>query len=86
MDMQLKQKDHSVQADRLTLTSKVADTVEDMNKKLLTKEMKLREEMQERYLQLERVLLIKPIDLTILKDVGSTCFRIWPHIWNSSGF
>jgi hypothetical protein len=29
--------------------------VEDVNKKLLTKEIKMREEMQDRYLGLERV-------------------------------
>jgi molybdopterin converting factor small subunit len=55
MDILLREKDHASQADKLSLTSKVADTVEDVNKKLLSKEIKIREEMQERYLQLERV-------------------------------
>ena len=55
MDILLREKDHANQADKLNLTSKVADTVEDVNKRLLSKEIKMREEMQERYLQLERV-------------------------------
>lgn len=55
MDIILREKDHANQADKLNLTSKVADTVEDVNKRLLSKEIKMREEMQERYLQLERV-------------------------------
>ncbi|XP_048759107.2 serine/arginine repetitive matrix protein 2-like isoform X4 [Ostrea edulis] len=56
MDILLREKDHASQADKLNLTSKVADTVEDVNKKLLSKEIKIREEMQERYLQLERLI------------------------------
>lgn len=56
MDIILREKDHANQADKLNLTSKVADTVEDVNKRLLSKEIKMREEMQERYLQLERLI------------------------------
>ena len=55
MDLLLREKEHSAQADRINLNSKVADTVEDVNKRLLSKEIKIREEMQDRYLQLERV-------------------------------
>lgn len=55
VDMLLREKEHVSAAERMTLTTKVADTVEDVNKKLLTKEIKMREEMQDRYLGLERV-------------------------------
>lgn len=55
MDMVLREREHVGQADRLALSSKVADTVEDINKKLMAKEIKIREEVQDRYLQLERV-------------------------------
>lgn len=55
VDMLLREKEHLSAAERMTLTSKVADTVEDVNKKLLSKEIKMREEMQDRYLNLERV-------------------------------
>ncbi|XP_033753404.1 putative leucine-rich repeat-containing protein DDB_G0290503 isoform X3 [Pecten maximus] len=56
MDMVLREREHATQADRLTLTTKVADTVEDLNKKLMEKDIKIRGEVQDRYLQLERVL------------------------------
>ena len=59
VDMLLREKEHVSAAERMTLTTKVADTVEDVNKKLLTKEIKMREEMQDRYLNLERVRLLK---------------------------
>ncbi|XP_063444881.1 paramyosin-like isoform X3 [Mytilus trossulus] len=56
VDMLLREKEHLSAAERMTLTSKVADTVEDVNKKLLSKEIKMREEMQDRYLNLERLI------------------------------
>ncbi|XP_060080757.1 paramyosin-like [Ylistrum balloti] len=56
MDMVLREREHATQADRLALTTKVADTVEDLNKKLMEKDIKIRGEVQDRYLQLERVL------------------------------
>ncbi|CAC5385012.1 unnamed protein product [Mytilus coruscus] len=56
VDMLLREKEHVSAAERMTLTSKVADTVEDVNKKLLSKEIKMREEMQDRYLNLERLI------------------------------
>ena len=56
VDMVLREKDHAAQADRLQMTAKVTDTVEDINKKLLAKEMKIREEIQQKFLQLEKVL------------------------------
>ncbi|KAK3091323.1 hypothetical protein FSP39_018929 [Pinctada imbricata] len=56
IDLLLREKEHSAQADRINLNSKVADTVEDVNKRLLSKEIKIREEMQDRYLQLERLV------------------------------
>ncbi|KAJ8318613.1 hypothetical protein KUTeg_003704 [Tegillarca granosa] len=56
LDMMIREKDHATQTDRLQLMSKVADSVEDVNKKLLTKEIKIREEMQDRYLALEKLI------------------------------
>ena len=55
VDMVLREKDHAAQAERLQMTSKVTDTVEDINKRLLAKEMKIREEIQQKFLQLEKV-------------------------------
>lgn len=55
VDMVLREKEHAAAADKLQMTSKVTDTVEDMNKRLLAKEMKIREEIQAKYLQLEKV-------------------------------
>lgn len=67
VDMLLREKEHVNAAERMTLTTKVADTVEDVNKKLLSKEIKMREEMQDRYLNLERVCLVN--HLQVLNDV-----------------
>ena len=58
VDMVLREKDHALQADRLQLNAKVTDTVEDVNKRLLSKEMKIREEIQAKFLQLEKVLCV----------------------------
>ena len=55
VDMVLREKDHAAQAERLQINAKVTDTMEDVNKKLLTKEMKIREDIQAKYLQLEKV-------------------------------
>lgn len=55
VDMVLREKDHAAQAEKLQMTAKVTDTVEDLNKRLLSKEMKIREEIQAKYLQLEKV-------------------------------
>ena len=55
VDMVLREKDHAIQADRLQMTAKVTDTAEDINKRLLAKEMKIREEIQAKFLQLEKV-------------------------------
>ena len=61
VDMVLREKDHAIQADRLQMTAKVTDTAEDINKRLLAKEMKIREEIQAKFLQLEKVLLCSPL-------------------------
>ena len=55
VDMVLREKDHTAQAEKLQMTAKVTDTVEDINKRLLSKEMKIREDIQGKYLQLEKV-------------------------------
>ncbi|KAL4240116.1 hypothetical protein ACF0H5_000910 [Mactra antiquata] len=56
VDMVLREKDHAAQAERLQINAKVTDTIEDVNKRLLSKEMKLREEIQSKYLQLEKLV------------------------------
>ena len=58
VDMVLREKDHTAQAEKLQMTAKVTDTVEDINKRLLSKEMKIREDIQGKYLQLEKVSLV----------------------------
>ena len=60
VDMVLREKDHAIQADRLQMTAKVTDTAEDINKRLLAKEMKIREEIQAKFLQLEKVKQCSP--------------------------
>jgi hypothetical protein len=57
VDMVLREKEHAQQAERLQLNAKVTDTVEDVNKRLQAKEMKIREDIQSKYLQLEKVLV-----------------------------
>lgn len=61
VDMILREKEHSQQAERLQLNAKVTDTVEDVNKRLLAKEMKIREDIQSKYLQLEKVEIVQKV-------------------------
>jgi len=58
VDMVLREKEHAAQAERLQLTTKMGTTVEDVNKRLTAKEMKIREEIQAKYLQLEKVGIV----------------------------
>ncbi|CAG5124920.1 unnamed protein product, partial [Candidula unifasciata] len=54
LDMTHREKEHSLENEKLRLQGKLTETVEEMNQRLLNKEMKLREELQEKYVQLEK--------------------------------
>ncbi|KAH3863811.1 hypothetical protein DPMN_026811, partial [Dreissena polymorpha] len=56
VDMVLREKEHAAQAEKLQLNSKLSGTVEDVNKRLTAKEMKLKDEIQAKYQQLEKIL------------------------------
>ncbi|XP_050391480.1 coiled-coil domain-containing protein 154 isoform X2 [Patella vulgata] len=56
LDMLQREKEHEVETEKLRLEGKLTESVEDVNKRLLTKEMKLREELQDKFLQLEKVI------------------------------
>lgn len=55
MDMIHREREHAAETEKLKLHSKLTETMDEMNKRLLTKEIKLREEIQEKHLQLEKV-------------------------------
>lgn len=54
-DLMQREKEHEANTERLKLQNKMAEMVEEVSRKILAKEMKLREEAQEKYLQLEKV-------------------------------
>nr|KAG5702448.1 hypothetical protein BaRGS_027535 [Batillaria attramentaria] len=56
MDMIHREREHAAETEKLKLQSKLTENMEEMNKRLLTKEIKLREEIQEKHLQLEKVI------------------------------
>ncbi|KAL5018368.1 hypothetical protein ScPMuIL_004090 [Solemya velum] len=56
VDIAIREKEHMAQTERMTLTTQVSDTVEEVNKKLLAKEIKIREELQDRFIQLEKMI------------------------------
>ena len=55
LDMIAREREHVAESERLKLQAQLAEMVEDVNKKILTKEIKLREEIQDKSLQLEKV-------------------------------
>ncbi|KAL8561223.1 hypothetical protein ACOMHN_024479 [Nucella lapillus] len=55
LDMIHREKEHSSETDKLKLQSRLTENLDEMNKRLLTKEIKLREEMQQKQQQLEKV-------------------------------
>ncbi|CAG5131423.1 unnamed protein product, partial [Candidula unifasciata] len=57
LDMTHREKEHSLENEKLRLQGKLTETVEEMNQRLLNKEMKLREELQEKYVQLEKLII-----------------------------
>ncbi|XP_012944188.1 mediator of RNA polymerase II transcription subunit 12 [Aplysia californica] len=56
MDMIHREKEHSAENEKLRLQGKLTETVEEVNKRLLTKEIKLREELQEKFNHLEKMV------------------------------
>ncbi|XP_046362158.2 paramyosin-like isoform X4 [Haliotis rufescens] len=56
LDMIAREKEHKTESDRMKQQAKVAETLEDINKKILNKEIKLREEIQDKHVQLEKLM------------------------------
>ena len=55
LDVIQREREHAVETERIKLQSKIAEIAEEVSKKMLQKEMKLREESQARYAQVEQV-------------------------------
>ena len=55
MEVMQREKEHNQETDKLKMNSKIGDISEEVSKKLMQKEMKLREEMQSKYSELEKV-------------------------------
>ncbi|GFO32100.1 neurofilament heavy polypeptide-like isoform x5, partial [Plakobranchus ocellatus] len=56
LDMMHREKEHAAENEKLRLQGRMSETVEEVNKRMLAKEIKLREELQEKYSQLERII------------------------------
>ncbi|KAK3782928.1 hypothetical protein RRG08_016307 [Elysia crispata] len=56
LDMLHREKEHVAESEKLKLQGRMSETVEEVNKRILSKEIKLREELQEKYNQLERII------------------------------
>ena len=50
-----REKDHNAETERLRMQSKLADISEELHQRLLQKELKLKEDMQRKYEELEKV-------------------------------
>ena len=50
-----REKEHAAETERIRLQSKIAEIAEEVSKKILQKEMKLREESSGKYSELEQV-------------------------------
>lgn len=50
-----REKEHAAESERIKLQSKIAEIAEEVSKKILQKEMKLREESQHKFAQVEQV-------------------------------
>ena len=55
IEMVHREREHAAETEKLKLHGKLTENMEEMNKRLLTKELKLKEEMQDKYQQLEKV-------------------------------
>ena len=58
LDVMQREKEHAAETERLRLQSKIAEIAEEVSKKILQKEIKLREEHQSKYSQIEQVCAI----------------------------
>ncbi|XP_074648351.1 coiled-coil domain-containing protein 154-like isoform X2 [Tubulanus polymorphus] len=56
LDTMAREKEHAAEAERLRLHNRIAELVEECSRKILSKEIKLREETQEKYLEVERLV------------------------------
>ncbi|XP_076458834.1 uncharacterized protein LOC143292443 isoform X2 [Babylonia areolata] len=59
MDMIHREKEHTAETEKLKLHSRLTENLDEMNKRLLTKEIKLREEMQQKQQQMEKVYQVE---------------------------
>jgi hypothetical protein len=55
LDTMHREKEHAAETERLKLQNRVAEMVEDVSKRILQKDIKLREETQDKFLQIEKV-------------------------------
>ncbi|KAH9498937.1 hypothetical protein Btru_005400 [Bulinus truncatus] len=56
LDLMQREKERFSENEKFKIQGKLSETVEEVNKKLLNKEIKLREELQEKYKHLERLI------------------------------
>jgi hypothetical protein len=50
-----REREHAAEKERIKIQGKIAETAEEVSRKILQKEARLREEAQQRYAQLEQV-------------------------------
>ena len=55
LDVMQREKEHAAETERLRLQSKIAEIAEEVSKKILQKEIKLREENQAKFSHVEQV-------------------------------
>ncbi|XP_046569599.1 coiled-coil domain-containing protein 154-like [Haliotis rubra] len=56
LDMIAREKEHQAESERMKQQAKIGESFEDINKRVLNKEIKLREEVQDKHVQLEKLL------------------------------
>lgn len=72
-----REKEHAAETERLRLQSKIAEIAEEVSKKILQKEIKLREENQSKFSQMEQVkILALRLPLCITDLPGVRCFDL----------
>ncbi|XP_070186401.1 coiled-coil domain-containing protein 154-like isoform X2 [Littorina saxatilis] len=59
LDMISREREHAADQEKIRLANKLTENLEEINKRLINKEIKLREEIQDKYQQLEKVLQIE---------------------------
>ena len=58
LEVAQRERDHTAETERIRLQSKLADMSEELNQKLLQKEIKLREDSQKKLADLEKVCVL----------------------------